>query len=377
MIFRLDCFLIALLLGAGPGLRAQTPTRSPAMSPMPAPSAVLSPSPTPEPTLTHSAEALINSMSAVDLQQAIQLLKGNYINPESLNETELNRALLSGLMTRLGRGVMILGGRSNEAPEAESPFFAEILEGHIGYLKLGALNAANLKSTDTNLQTFGAKKIDALVIDLRGSPATNDFALAADFAKRFVAKGKLLFTLRKTSTRQERSFTADADPAYRGLMIVLADADTSGPAEAIAGVMRLYNKALIIGQPTAGQAVEYSDLPLNSGRVLRAAVTEAVLPEGRSLFPGGLKPDLPVEMPTTDKRLVFQQALEKGMSPFIYENERPHLNEAALLAGKNPEIDAMEAAQRRGRNGDKAVLRDPVLQRAVDVVTSLSIYQQR
>ena len=33
-------------------------------------------------------------MSSADLQQAIQFLKANYINPEALNETELNRALL-------------------------------------------------------------------------------------------------------------------------------------------------------------------------------------------------------------------------------------------------------------------------------------------
>ena len=29
----------------------------------------------------------------------------------------------------------------------------------------------------------------------------------------------------------------------------------------------LYNKALLIGQPTAGRAVEFSDLPLNGGKV--------------------------------------------------------------------------------------------------------------
>lgn len=314
-------------------------------------------------------------MGPADLQQAIQILKSNYISPEALNEAELNRALLSGLLARLGRGVMILPERAPEPTESDSPFFAEILDGHIGYLKLGALTAGNLKLLDSNLQTFVAKKIDAIVIDLRASSGPNDFAIAADFAKRFVAKGKPLFTLRKTANKQERTFTADAEPAYRGLMLVLADNDTSGPAEAIAGVLRFYNKALIIGQATAGQAVEYSDLPLSAGRILRVAVTEAVLPEGKPLFPAGLKPDLPVEMTATEKRLVFQQALEKGMSQFIFETERPHLNEAALLAGKNPEIEALEASQRRGR--EKPATRDPVLQRAVDVVTSLSIYQQR
>jgi hypothetical protein len=316
-------------------------------------------------------------MNSADLQQALQLLKSNYLSPEALNETEMNRALLSGLLQRLGPGVLILPARPPDAPESASTLYGEVLDGHIGYLKLGELTAANLKAMDAQLQAFAAKKVDAVVIDLRASVRTNDFALAAEFTKRFVAKGKPLFTLRKTAAKQERAFVAEGDPAYQGLMLVLADGDTSGPAEAIAGVLRMHNKALVIGQPTAGQAVEYSDLPLNNGRVLRVAVGEAMLPEGRAIFPAGVKPDLTVEMPPADKRLVFQQAAEKGMSSFIYETERPHLNEAALIAGRNPEIEVTEATQRRARNADKPLPRDPVLQRAVDVVTSLTIYQQR
>ena len=345
-----------------------------AQSPAPAASPTAAPAtPTPAPT----TESLINSMAPADLQQAIQLLKSNYINPEALNEVELNRAMLAGVLARLGRGVMLLPERAPEATETTKPFYGEILDGHIAYLRLGALTAANLQALDANLKTFAGKKVDAAVIDLRATPATNDFAVAAEFAERFSPKGKLLFTLRKSAAKQERAFTSDSDPAYQGLTIVLADGDTSGPAEAIAGVLRLYNKALVIGQPTAGRAVEFSDLPLNGGRILRVAVAEAVLPEGRTLFPGGVKPDLPVEMSAADKRLVFQQSLEKGMHQFVFEVERPHMNEAALLAGRNPELEALEAAQRRGRAAEKPQTRDPVLQRAVDMVTSLAIYQQR
>jgi hypothetical protein len=321
--------------------------------------------------------AIIDAMGAADLQQAIQLLKSHYIDPEAVNDVELNRAMLSGALARLGRGVMLLPERNSAAPEPHQPFFGEVIDGHVGYLRFGALSQPNLQAIDTMLQGFAGKKVDAVVVDLRASPATNDFAIAAEFAKRFCAKGKPLFTLRKSAAKQERAFTSDREPAYRGLMIVLADGETAGPAEAIAGVLRLYNKALVIGQATAGRAVEYSDLPLHGGRMLRVAVAEAVLPEGRALFPAGLMPDVPVEMPAADKRVVFEQSLTKGMAPFIFENERPHMNEAALLAGRNPELEAMEAAQRRGRNQEKSLPRDPVLQRAMDVVTSLAIYQKR
>jgi C-terminal processing protease CtpA/Prc len=272
---------------------------------------------------------------------------------------------------------MLLPQQASGGSDTTTPFFAEILGGHVAYARIGSLTQPNLQAFDAHLKSFGGKKIDALVVDLRATSTTNEFTLASELMKRLCPKGKPLFTLRKHGQKQERAFTSDRDPAYQGVVIVLADGDTSGPAEAVAATLRLHTKALVIGQPTAGRPVEYSDVNLNGGRMLRVAVAEAVLPDGRSLFPEGVKPDLPVELSAVDKRQVFQESLTKGISQFVYEAERPHMNEAALIAGRNPELDALEAAQRRGRTPEPPKVRDPVLQRAVDVVTSLAIYQQR
>ncbi len=363
-------FLILALFGwsAALNVSAQSPAKA---SPSPASSA------TPGPSATPTTRALIDSMDSADLKEAIQLLKDNYIKPETLNETELSRAAFEGILTRLGRGVILLSNAAAETSEPTAPFYSEVLEGHIAYLRLGALNRPNLEALDATLQTFAAKKIDAVVLDFRASPATNDFPLASEFAKRFCPKEKPLFTLRKTTARQERTFTSERDPSFQGLTLILADGDTAGAAEAVAGVIRIYDKALIIGQPTAGQAVEYSDLKLPSGKVLRIAVGEAILPEGHPLFPGGLKPDVPVEMVIAEKREIFQASREKGMTPFVVENSRPHLNEAALISGRNPELEAMEAAQRRNRSPEKTGVHDAVLQRALDLVTSIGIFQKR
>jgi C-terminal processing protease CtpA/Prc len=312
------------------------------------------------------------------LQAVITLLKSNFTNPDAITDTELNRATVQGLTIRLSQGVMLLPTLESAPLEAPSAFYSEILDGHIGYMRLGSLNNANLQAMDKSLGNFAMKKVDALIVDLRASQATNDFAMAAEFAKRFCPKGKTLFTLRKAAARQDRLFSSDRDPAFRGLIMVLADGDTAGAAEALAGVLRFYDKALVMGQPTAGRAVEYTDLPLPSGKLLRVAVAEMILPEGRASFPDGIKPDLPVEMSLTEKRQIFRLSGEKGMGPFIVQPGRPHMNEAALLAGTNPEVEAAEAAQqRRGRSPEKPPAHDPVLQRALDLVTSLEIYQKR
>jgi peptidase S41-like protein len=362
VLFALD----ANLLGQSPAPTSppQTATKSPAQ-------------PTSSPSATPTTEDLVNSLGPTDLQAFITLLKANFTDPEAITDTELNRATVQGLLARLPRGITLLASKDNGAAAAPSAFYSEVINGRTGYVRLGTLNNANLQSLDKALSGFAAKKVNDLIVDLRASGATSDSQLAAEFAKRFSPKGKPIFTVRKPIGRQDRVFTSDREPAFHGLVMVLADSDTSGVAEAIAAALRFYNKALVIGQPTAGRAAEYSDLPLPNGKALRLAVAEMVSPEGRSLFPEGVKPDLPVEMSLSEKRQIFQSSGEKGMGPFIYETGRPHMSEAALLAGTNPELEAAEAAQqRRGRAPEKPPPHDPVLQRALDVVTSLEVYQK-
>jgi Peptidase family S41 len=364
-------FLAINVLAQTPPPTVMPPSRPAASA---RPSALSSPSPSASPT----TEDLVNSLGPADLQAVIALLKTNFTNPDAITDTELNRATVEGLMMRLPRGVILLPAKDSAPAEGPSVFYSEIIGGHVGYVRIGSLNAANLQALDKSLSNFAAKNVNAIIVDLRASPVTTDLPLAAEFAKRFCPKGKTLFTLRKPTGRQDRIFGSDRDPAFRGLVMVLTDADTVGVAEAIAAALRFYNKALVIGQTTAGRAAEYSDLLLPSGKILRVAVAEMVSPDGRPLFPEGIKPDLPVEMSMADKRQIFQLSGEKGIEPFVYEAGRPHMNEAALLAGTNPEVEAAEAAQqRRGRALEKPPAHDPVLQRALDVVTSLEVYQKR
>ena len=364
-------FLITKALAQSPAPPAASPARPPAPTKS-------SPAPSSTPTSTPTEEELINGLTAADLQAIITLLKNNFPNPDAVKEVELNRAMVEGLMMRLGQGAMLLPTRATAPANPPSPFYSEILEEHIGYVRPGALNAANLQALDKALAQFASKKVDALIVDLRASSEANNFAIAAEFAKRFCPNNKPLFTLHKPAGRQDQVFSSDRNPPFQGLIAVLTDGETAGGSEAVAGALRIYDKAMIIGQPTAGRAVEYSDLPLPSGKILRVAVAEVVLPNQRQLFPDGIKPDLPVEMSIIDKRQIFQLSAGQGMGPFVYEAERPHMNEAALLAGTNPELDAAEAEQpRRERGQAKPTIHDLVLQRALDLVTSVEIYQKR
>jgi len=327
------------------------------------------PGPSAGPSASAEPKITVDSLAPAEIEETVRTLKSNFVDPNALKDQEINRATLEGLLMRLHGGALLLPGKTANT-EPAAPFYSEVLGNHIGYVRIGALSPDNLGALDKALTDFAAKKIDAMVIDLRAT-SSSDFNVAAEMTKHFVPKGKTLWTLRKTSARQDRAFTNDRDPGFQGTTMVLLDSETSGPAEAMAAALKAHDQALLIGQPSAGRAVEYSDFPLTSGKLLRVAVGEIIGPNGVSLFPDGVKPDLAVELPLAQKHQIFSQSAQRGLTTFVFEGERPHFNEAALIAGTNPEIEI-----RQQRRSPEENLHDSVLQRAVDVITSLAVFQK-
>lgn len=317
----------------------------------------------------------VDSLPPADVKQAIDLLRANYLKPEALTDPELDRATLQGILSRIAPGGQIVAPAS-PTDEGPSPFRAEILDNRIGYLRLGSLSKSSIEGLDTALKNFASKPLKAVILDLRATPPSNEFDLAAEVVKRFSPKGKILFTIRKPSAKQERIFTSDQDAMFHDLLVVLADRETSGASEVLLAALRAHAKAMVVGQPTAGQAAEFADMPLTGGKVLRIAVAEIALPDAVPIFPGGVKPDITVEIPDAQKRELMRQSLETGVSQTVSDIERPRMNEAALVAGKNPELDALQAAQ-QNKSPSKSALHDPVLQRAVDLITSIGIFESR
>src|SRR5881394_2656297 len=142
--FLLATFVIAVL-GANLAAQSPAPTSAPQMGPK-------SPAqPTPSPSATPTLEELVNSLGPADLQAFITLLKANFTDPDAITDTELSRATVEGLLVRLPRGITLLAAKENSAPLTPGVFYTELIAGRIGYVRLGALNNANLQALDKAL----------------------------------------------------------------------------------------------------------------------------------------------------------------------------------------------------------------------------------
>lgn len=317
-----------------------------------------------------SLRETVNSLDGAQIQKAVDALQANYLSPSALDESSKQKALLEGLIRRLSPGAAIISTDAAKPGPAAVPFLAEILDDRAGYIRPGKLDADSLSQLDVALANFSGKKLPAVILDLREVAGGGEFEVAADFARRFCPKGKMLFSIQKPSAKQERILASNQDPSYEGILVVLTDANTSGAAEILAATLRANAGAMIVGSDTAGEAVEFSEVPLGGGKILRVAVSQAVLPESASIFPGGVKPDIAISLPAGNIAEIFAASTKKGVSQFVFDSERPHLNEAALVANTNPEIEST-------KEHSAAPLRDTVLQRAMDLVTAVNFYKRQ
>lgn len=379
--------LAAALLACATALSAQTPPAE-IVPPKAAPPAVGKPTELSTPTgplspgskapaeaAAGSVKSPVDALSDADLDEILTILKQRYVSPAALAESQLKRSTVQGLLERL-RGGATLETATNAAPAAESPFRSELLPGKIGYLRLGSIDAGNLTALDQALAGFAEKAVVAEVLDLRATPPGVDFELAAEVCRRWAPKGKVLFTVQRHEAPREQVFTGKGEASGKGMLVVLIGSETAGSAEIVAGTLRILARAIVIGQKTKGAAAEMAEATLASGARLRFAVAEAKLADGSSLIPAGVTPDLPVAVTPAATAEVLKEEEDKGVPALLAEIERPRLNEAALVAGKNPEVDALEAAQRL-HSATKPHLHDVVLQRAIDLVASVAVFEHQ
>jgi C-terminal processing protease CtpA/Prc len=140
----------------------------------------------------------------------------------------------------------------------------------------------------------------------------------------------------------------------------------------LAAALKKYARALLIGERTAGLSVRYDRTPIGPNVVLKIAAAEIKVPGMPPIFPDGLAPDLQVNLPAAQQNTMLTASDNASSLPFITDEERPRTNEAALVAGKNPDLDAYEEQQ--ANKGKPPKLKDAPLQRALDFLTTIAFY---
>lgn len=256
-------------------------------------------------------------------------------------EARLMSAAEAEALRQAGGPVFGSCGASSALSQAAPVESVELWPEGLAYLKVRALTPGCGQQVLGQLRTLD--DLAGVVLDLRGADGT-DLASVVDLASPFRRAGEALFAVEDLRGRQSETFAATSSPPFRVPLMVLADRDTCGAAEALAACLRHAAGVMLIGARTRGEAHLRELLPAPEGRFVWLA-TRRFVPAGRPSFETcGVEPDLLV----TD--------LDPGTA--VAARPPPH--------GRTPSAKTV-----RDRELMLRVNHDAVLRRTVDILLGL------
>jgi carboxyl-terminal processing protease len=197
-------------------------------------------------------------------------------------------------------------------------------EDPVGVLRIARFEPATVAAARQALERAAAEGRERLLVDLRGV-AGGDAAAAYGVGELF-ARGEL-GGLERKGNRLE-SFGGDAEPVWRGELVVLVSRGTLGAAEVLAAVLRQKAGAELVGERTFGWAGRQESADLASGA--RLFFTDAFYtgPDGEPLS-RSLEPDLLVDAAGRGFR-----EQDEPLGDLILEKGLERLRERAAEAGE-------------------------------------------
>jgi carboxyl-terminal processing protease len=237
---------------------------------------------------------------------------------------------------------------------------SKILEEGIGYIKINQFQEQTSSDLAQSMNTLLNDNISSLILDLRNNPG-GLLNSAIDVSSHFLPSGKLVVFIKdkkgeKTDYRSHKSNGNSTIP-----MVILVNQGSASASEIVAGALKDWNRAVIIGTQTFGKGSVQSVVPLTDGSALRLTTAKYYTPKGISIQSTGITPDILVKAEIKNG--------EKGR-PVIREKDlEGHLTNGEEIEGKpfeHEEIIPVEIDEKD----------DVQLQRAIDLLKTWKVFKE-
>ena len=239
-------------------------------------------------------------------------------------------------------------------------------EGKVAFIRVTSFNEQTESGVEKAMRELRKEIGDGLqgvVIDLRNNPGgLLDQAVAVSDA--FLEKGEIVST-RGRGSRGGQRFNARAGDIAEGLpVVVLINGGSASAAEIVAGALQDHRRAIILGTRSFGKGSVQTVIPLPGEGAMRLTTARYYTPSGRSIQAKGIEPDIVVDagtiQVTSDAARRREEDLRGRLDSEVQNSDSPEVEEE--IAAELTEDDA---------------LRDYQLQRALDLIRGLALFENR
>jgi carboxyl-terminal processing protease len=266
----------------------------------------------------------------------------------------------------------------------------DTLVNQIGYIRISSFS----DNTDSGLRDAVSKikaklgdKLIGYIIDLRNNPGgLLDQAIAV--SDDFLEQGEIVSTRGRHAEDTKRDNATPGDIADGLPIVVLINGGSASAAEIVSGALQDHRRALLLGTQSFGKGSVQTIIPLPGHGAMRLTTARYYTPSGRSIQAKGITPDIVVEPAKVEAMEVdrIREADLKGALANPDDKSNGALP-ARALPGNKPAPDVPAALKGvdlggpkkadKKDSGDDKLTDDYQLARGVDVLTGISLYNER
>ena len=173
---------------------------------------------------------------------------------------------------------------------------SKMIRDDIGYIKLTQFQettASDMSKALAELQKAGMK---SLVLDLRNNPG-GLLNTAVEVTEQFLPSKKLVVYIKGRTGEKMEYFTEPEFKIYDQLpIVVLVNQGSASASEIVAGALKDWKRAVVVGVQTFGKGSVQSLVPMSDGSGLRLTTAKYYTPNGTSIQSIGIAPDIVVKL---------------------------------------------------------------------------------
>ena len=255
---------------------------------------------------------------------------------------------------------------------------SEVKNDDIGYIRIITFSdntAKNVKkAVETMTQKVGKDKLRGFVVDLRNDPG-GLLDEAQGVADLFLDQGEIVST-RSRKVEDTVRLTATPGDVTNGLpIVVLINEGSASASEIVAGALQDHKRAVIVGTPSFGKGSVQSVKPIPGYGAIKITTARYYTPSGRSIQAEGIQPDILIPRAEIKEEEIIKGYSESNLPGALGKKDGQKKDKKTAVE------KVQEPAETAAAKGDDAKKdqekKDYQLDRALDILKSISVYQER
>lgn len=206
--------------------------------------------------------------------------------------------------------VLIRRGKSLEFPVTLTRARIEVptvkysmMDNGIGYLRIIEFTPLTPDRVQDAIESFREAGYTSLLIDLRNNPG-GLITSVVDVADKFIDSGVIVST-RSRITYENRDFSARSGTSLipEGFpIVVLINRGSASASEILAGALKDYHLAYLVGEKTYGKGSVQQVIDLLNSDAMKLTMARYYTPSGANIDKEGIPPDHEVLIPELDEK---------------------------------------------------------------------------